>query len=110
MNPEVKAAWVTALRSGEYKQGYGKLSGTEGHHCCLGVLCDLALKSGEVPMDIEVTETRVRYDKESAYPPKAVQRWAGIPENPFVGELSLSLRNDQGVPFDEIADLIERAL
>lgn len=44
MNPEVKALWLNALRSGEYQQGTGKLKQTYGgdqRYCCLGVLCDL---------------------------------------------------------------------
>lgn len=47
MNPEIKAKWVAALRSGDYQQGYGQLrempdpvTGKRGH-CCLGVLCDV---------------------------------------------------------------------
>jgi hypothetical protein len=40
MNPEVKARWVAALRSGEYKQGKGALR-LNNKFCCLGVLCDL---------------------------------------------------------------------
>jgi hypothetical protein len=45
MDPEVKAKWVEALRSGEYKQGQLLLKkerpdGT-AKHCCLGVLCEI---------------------------------------------------------------------
>lgn len=44
MNPEWKAKWVAALRSGEYQQGTGHLKeetecGTK--YCCLGVLGDI---------------------------------------------------------------------
>jgi hypothetical protein len=41
MNPDVKAKWVAALRSGEYKQGPEWLQGESGCFCCLGVLCDI---------------------------------------------------------------------
>lgn len=41
MDPAVKALWVSALRSGVYVQGYGKLRTPVGRHCCLGVLCDI---------------------------------------------------------------------
>jgi hypothetical protein len=40
MNPEVKARWVAALRSGEYKQAKNSLRKQDAF-CCLGVLCDL---------------------------------------------------------------------
>lgn len=49
LKPEVKAEWLAALRSGEYKQCSGalkKISNTETTHCCLGVLCDLHAKKG----------------------------------------------------------------
>ena len=38
MNPEWKAKWLVALRSGKYKQGNGILLDDEGGYCCLGVL------------------------------------------------------------------------
>ena len=40
MNPEIKAKWVAALRSGEYKQAKGQLR-IGNSFCCLGVLCNL---------------------------------------------------------------------
>lgn len=40
MNPELKAKWVAALRSGNYKQGHTQLR--RGNcFCALGVLCDV---------------------------------------------------------------------
>lgn len=48
LRSEVKNAWVDALRSGEYQQGKGKLRDHENRYCCLGVLADLAIKSGEI--------------------------------------------------------------
>lgn len=41
MNPELKAKWVEALRSGEYQQGVMYLK-RDGCFCCLGVLCEVA--------------------------------------------------------------------
>lgn len=43
---ETKAAWITALRSGEYAQGRGSLVSIDWQtrvksHCCLGVLADV---------------------------------------------------------------------
>jgi hypothetical protein len=37
MDKKLKAKWVKALRSGEYKQGGGYLF-SDGKYCCLGVL------------------------------------------------------------------------
>jgi len=39
MPAEYKAKWIAALRSGEYKQGRGKMYNKEDDsYCCLGVL------------------------------------------------------------------------
>lgn len=41
MNRKLREDWVTALRSGKYQQGRGRLKeGTD--YCCLGVLCDVS--------------------------------------------------------------------
>lgn len=41
MSPELKANWITALRSGKYSQGKNSLRDSENNYCCLGVLCDI---------------------------------------------------------------------
>lgn len=40
MDPDAKAAWLEALRSGQYTQDTGALFTGRGH-CCLGVLCEV---------------------------------------------------------------------
>src|SRR5262245_26699265 len=46
MNAGLKAKWLAALRSGDYKQGHDWLR-FRNRYCCLGVLCEVA----EVPRD-----------------------------------------------------------
>lgn len=45
MNPELKEKWVSALRSGKYKQGTCSFRNKEKdgseNYCCLGVLADV---------------------------------------------------------------------
>lgn len=41
MNKTIKKKWLTALRSGKYKQAYGQLK-LGDCYCCLGVLCVVA--------------------------------------------------------------------
>jgi hypothetical protein len=42
MKPEIKAKWVEALRSGDFKQGKGYLNNRDDNSfCCLGVLCEI---------------------------------------------------------------------
>jgi len=55
---EVRAKWTAALRSGEYVKTRNKLhkldpTGKYHSYCCLGVLCDLAVKEGIIPPAVE---------------------------------------------------------
>lgn len=47
LDPEFKAKWTAALRSGEYKQGRSCLRNDDYEYCCLGVACHLAI--GDIP-------------------------------------------------------------
>lgn len=109
MNPEVKAKWLEALRSGKYKQGDSALHKGE-QFCCLGVLCDIAVQSGIVKTDIN-HDDEVVYDGRADYLPLSVQEWAGLPnENGDYDRYASSLadQNDEGATFTEIADIIEK--
>lgn len=49
MNKELRDKWITALRSGEYKQGQSALRTSTKHgdrYCCLGVLADIVDSKG----------------------------------------------------------------
>lgn len=48
IDKKLKTEWLAALKSGKYIQGVGKFKKevlNETHHCCLGVLCEVANKS-----------------------------------------------------------------
>lgn len=97
LRPEVKRQWLAALRSGEYEQGREYLHFVEGggeFYCCLGVLCDLAVKDGVVAAktlhpspdpDTDDAATRSGYEalvdyadvgEATTLPPAAVDDWA----------------------------------
>lgn len=97
-------------------------------YCCLGVLCDLAVKAGVVK-SVLVSQDGVYYDDHDTLPPPSVADWAGIKVgggmmgslNPTVtltdGCLdNLANLNDRGhgdsgpLTFGMIADLIEAQL
>lgn len=112
---EVKEAWVAALRSGDFKQGRGALAVIDGgsaSHCCLGVLCELYVKDGGELL-VDNLEHHRRYNSQSHYPPPEVIEWAGLAsvDGSFFGETgdtnALDCLNDNGVPFEDIADFIE---
>ncbi len=57
MKKNIATKWVKALRSGKYKQAYGRLhSVTPGGFCCLGVLCKTYEKDYE-EMDKHLTDS-----------------------------------------------------
>lgn len=61
MSPELKALWLNALRSGEYRQTTGTLKDTDGY-CCLGVLCHVASEAGMIPSDMTIVEDANRLE------------------------------------------------
>ncbi len=100
MNENIKSRWVAALRSGNYSQARGRLE-SESHYCCLGVLCEIAVKDNIV--DKYKTAEGSLYasfsdpiDRGTAVLPIAVMEWAGLPTddpNPAV-----ILRHDEIPP------------
>ena len=107
---QIRKAWVKALRSGKYKQGRNKLRNKNNEYCCLGVLCELAVKEGVIP---EPKEGRrgYSYNRQAAYPPVLVAEWAGLKVRKGSysnGVSDLAHDNDNGKSFDKIADTIER--
>jgi hypothetical protein len=139
VNPAIKQKWIDALRSGAYSQGRGRLAGSvvgnpeDGppSFCCLGVLCDLAVKENVIPEPVVAHRTPVwdgeapvsgyflKFADEGGYLPSEVVEWAGLNTayNPLIGhgDDQLSYRqaaawNDDGIPFAEIADMIEDSL
>jgi hypothetical protein len=136
MNPEVKAKWLAALRSGEYQQTDSCLRDAKGF-CCLGVLTDLYIKenpgaeavwqpitgtgtAGQQEffqhMDGGDDEEVVMGYTEEAELPRPVMRWAGLnSQDPHIRtdvqeSLSLIGMNDGGKTFPEIANVIEARL
>ncbi len=116
MNPEIKAKWVAALRSGKYKQGESALR-IDQTYCCLGVLCALYAKDYGKRWSAALS-----YDDpdngRGGFPSDSVVEWAGLPQrDPHVRvqgdepyDSTLAEQNDMGATFKEIADIIEREL
>jgi hypothetical protein len=117
MNPQIRARWVAALRSGQYRQGYEYLRDKTGGLCCLGVLCELAVADGVIPPPerhpLDGSWLYGEYDTEL---PESVMSWAGLahtnPVAPAQRGASLSQLNDGteeggSWTFAQIADVIE---
>ena len=116
MNPEVKAKWVTALRSGKYEQGRDHLKAGDAF-CCLGVLCDLYAQEHGVEFD-----SNLYHEGSEELPASNVVDWAGLafndPKLHIDGDKTwVSVHNDGGdngrvrpKTFPQIADAIEEQL
>lgn len=120
MNPDVKTKWINALKSGDYTQAKGYLQTTEGY-CCLGVLCDLALKDGAIDApefsSYEGEPAHYAFDGMTGDLPFSVMEWAGLnSHDPVVPTIdgdtaTLAILNDErGYNFNQIADVIEKEL
>jgi hypothetical protein len=125
-NQTVIKQWVDALRSGDYKQTTGYLHRIDADYetpagmCCLGVLCDLAVKA-DVVQAHAIGGGLMQYGNETHVLPRVVKEWAGLEfDNPYVDHVvdydgvpepahdPLSLLNDDfGLGFEAIADAIE---
>lgn len=108
MKKKIRKKWVKALKSGKYQQGKESLRSRTNKFCCLGVLCDLAVREGVVKWKKRQGEFSIK--KESSYLPDEVKAWAGLDSNqPSVTKGSLiQLNDDDGLSFKEIAKLIKK--
>jgi hypothetical protein len=119
----VARIWVDALRSNTFKQSRHDLTTVDSDtgeitgHCCLGVLCELAVKAKVIP-----SPKKLRYclaysdatDSEqtsSSILPETVRKWAKLKTRR--GDItlftSLSMLNDiDRLNFEKIADVIEK--
>lgn len=115
MNPQVKARWIEALRSGNYSQGLSCLRRLDDTYCCLGVLCDLYLKEVGRPWEENLSfgedfkpEKRYTCLKQRAFLSPEVRAWSGLT---YSEEGRLSHLNDlDQLPFPQIADYLERLI
>lgn len=112
MNPEIKAKWVAALRSGKYQQGSHQLKNDDlGTHCCLGVLCELHAEETKDEWSVDEEYKDPRYNGKTDVLPAVVMEWAGLEENnPYLNDQTAAYKNDRGVPFETLATLIEENL
>lgn len=115
--------WVEALRSGEYEQGKGALrvyTDGEDAFCCLGVACDLAVRSGEGNWSGGYFYSVSGDPGNFQVLPKSIQDWLGLTNDSAIlgtpleygtegghAWLLTELNDHVGYSFAQIADLIE---
>jgi hypothetical protein len=138
MRKEIADKWIAALRSGKYKQTKGYLCVDKEFtqapitykpgHCCLGVLCEIAIEEGlEIEKNSSIkllggsNSPSSSYNDEKSFLPYEVQVWADMHSNDGDGthieqeddegriydtRKSLAELNDDGKTFEEIAAAI----
>lgn len=111
--------WIEALRDGGYRQGRGalkerpRLNSEEYEYCCLGVLCELAIKQG-VPVTTKVNDWVVEFDGYTQTLPPSVADWLGADDEQLRvygpgGPVTPIVANDaRSWTFEQIADGLER--
>ena len=114
MNKKIKAKWVAALRSGQYKQTQNQLR--DGNKfCCLGVLCNIHAQ--EHPRIAKMQKNPKVYMGETTVLPEAVIKWSGLKDDcggqviyRGLGEALTELNDNEELSFKKIAKLIEAQL
>lgn len=93
------AEWIAALRSGEYKQGRGKLRTDDKCYCCLGVYADIVDPENKTDWkgDFYLSKSLVEsfYSDHGSHKDKD--------ERPSL----VHLNDDERQTFSEIADILE---
>lgn len=131
MNTKLFQEWLIALRSDQYEQGSGRLRRGDTY-CCLGVLCDIVDPEGwKAGIDEGMEATTRPYGDAGAtqFLPYEVLELIGLADQePMVtideefsdravavglkyypgSTVGVATLNDDGVPFSQIARLLEK--
>jgi len=111
LDPEIKAKWLTDLRSGEYRQAQCHLH-KDGGYCCLGVLCLSAGATfdddGTYFENIPILDGENIADGENPELSSAFMRRIGLRYHEQ--KWLVSMNDEKNEPFAAIADYIEKNL
>lgn len=104
MKPELKKAWIEALRSGKYEQGTYNLK-HNGKYCCLGVLCEIAGKRTDYREDTWEGGSIYTSLETLGLPLEEDRKDLGLS---YKTVINLSGMNDCGATFQYIAYFLEQ--
>ena len=108
---QARKEWAKDLRSGEYQQITGQLREGDNGRCCLGVACDTYKRLTEKGYWAKNTFVAEEDSYCSAELPDIVMEFFGFDKsNPDLAyeQQAITLNDQQGKTFIEIADLIEK--
>lgn len=109
LRSKIMSEWIAALRSGEYAQGEGVLR-SGNLYCCLGVLCEVAIKNGIIPLGQKAESDGIyEYDGNHATLPATVRVVLGIDQqgSSSIYDPLTYLNDTTRLSFSKIADVIE---
>lgn len=101
MNADIRARWLAALRSGEYRQGQGRLRDGNAF-CCLGVCAMIIDSEG---WQIQPGGRWLHQDRLATL---SLCTLASIGLTYHEQSMLSSMNDDESLPFPEIADWIEQ--
>jgi hypothetical protein len=118
---EHRKLWIDALRSGNYKQTSTCLrskNGREYAYCCLGVACEVYLKSGDAhEYEQWATESTFKFTPDidsvnsvkGGFLPYTVQEWLGLNSDAgyYAGGALYRDNDANAYTFNDIASVIE---
>jgi len=126
MNPYVKEEWVKQLKSGNFVQIEGSLRGENNQRCALGVMVDIFIQyhpdaagwhkkeDGGYELIVSNGLGEWTHHELPGDLPKPVSEWADCQSDPCIDNVDdewitepVSILNDEGRDFDEIAALLE---
>lgn len=116
MDPELKARWIEALRSGHYRKGTTYLCRNE-NYCCLGVLADienLFVGPHELAVAIKHISGSVaglprHISEQYGLQEQAIQYYSFKPiDTDWSHHRMLAYINDNSTTFDHVIEYIER--
>lgn len=112
---EARALWIAALKSGDWEQGRQYLC-KDGQYCCLGVVCEIYIREGIGELEVSVNTRGIKEYRDTKNEvtmksglPNMVADWLGV-KGMFgltTDGRSLTIHNDDGKSFVEIANLVE---
>ena len=122
MNKNIAKMWAKALKSNKYTQGKYKLcrvvrshptEETQEFHCCLGVLCELAVLNG-VHVEVRANTIEKFFNLQVSVLPQVVQEWAEMKdcvgtlpqEHSLEPQTLVTLNDSPSSTFADIAEII----
>jgi hypothetical protein len=124
LKPEIKEKLITALLSGNYKQGKHTLRNANEEFCCLGVLCDVIKDDINGQWNLEKSITSLLNRNQFVVGDASRENYPPWPVIEFCSESKkdedfrsldsafgqLADKNDRGQTFEEIAEYIKEKL